>query len=207
MIPGRLHLAVPRRGTWTPSLPVSARWALLGLWCAEPLTRGIDYLRGDSALLSVNLTVIEQAMPLWAWGLFHVLAASLLAVGLIQRWRRVAIAGLHPLGAIYTTQAIGLTYQTLQRRSLQFEEVETVMVGAVLVLIAAITWCAWRQTDAVRVLQYTGAIALAALFYELLLIDGIRTPVLFFVIGLCYWIAAIGYSDERRLVVAASART
>lgn len=198
----RARLVVPRRGTWTPALPISARWAMLGLWCAEPLTRGVDYLRGDAPLLSTNLTVIEQAMPLPVWGLLHILAATLTALGLVQRWRRVTIAGLHPLGAIYTTQAIGLTYQSLQRRPLRFESVEMIMIIAVLALVAVTVWCAYRQFDARRVAQYGGAIALIALFYELLLIDGIRTPVLFFVIGLCYWIAAIGYSDERRVLVA-----
>ena len=57
------------KGDWRPGLPSDVSMILLILLAVQAVNRGIDYLMGDRDTTTNSLTVVEQAMPLWVWGL------------------------------------------------------------------------------------------------------------------------------------------
>ncbi|MGC5027479.1 hypothetical protein ACLQ3K_22245 [Tsukamurella sp. DT100] len=95
-----------RRGSWVPLLPRAARYAVVSIVPIEPILRGFDYAL-PGAETAQQLSIIERAMPMPAWGAMCVLAGVLALVGFLGLWRRVAIAGLWVGGSTYVALAVG----------------------------------------------------------------------------------------------------
>lgn len=111
----RLKNFLPRKGNWTPLIPIRIRVVILALWAIESITRGLDYITGDRPDTSRSLSAVEAAFPLQMWGTFCIVGGGLVLAGFAGRWRRVAIAGLHITGATYFSLAIGLTDTAIGR--------------------------------------------------------------------------------------------
>lgn len=108
-------MAPLRRGEWVPLVPTPFRWSILALWVLEPVVRGIDYVTGNGLTTTNSLTFVEQAMPLWAWGLLFLAGGTLSTSGLLLRWPRMTILGLHIAGTTYAAMALGLAMKVFER--------------------------------------------------------------------------------------------
>lgn len=96
-----------RRGTWVPLLPITARIAVVILVAVEPIIRGLDYVLPDAEPPATQLSVIENAMPITAWGVLCIAVGITSLAGFIGRWRRIAVAGLWLGGSVYAALAFG----------------------------------------------------------------------------------------------------
>lgn len=97
----------PHRGDWQPLLPPRARIAVVMAVPTEAVLRAWDYLTPNLEPPAQQLTVVEQMMPLPAWGALCAIVAAVTLCGLFMRWPRTAIAGLRLGGATYAVLAIG----------------------------------------------------------------------------------------------------
>ncbi|WP_353107845.1 hypothetical protein [Gordonia sp. (in: high G+C Gram-positive bacteria)] len=95
-----------RRGDWVPLLPQGARLGVVTAVPVEPILRGLDYVLPGSED-SQQLSFIERAMPLDAWGALCLATGLIALVGLVGRWRRVASTGLWLGGSVYGALALG----------------------------------------------------------------------------------------------------
>lgn len=104
----RPHRWWPRRGTWTPLLPLHARLTAIGVVLAVPLFYGVDYLLpGETDALPASYSIVEQQLPIQAWGVFHLIAALTMIVGFTGRWPRITITGCVMAGSVLSTMAVG----------------------------------------------------------------------------------------------------
>ena len=99
---------LPRRGTWTPLLPLHARLIAAGVIPAVPLFYGIDYLLpGETDALPASYSIVEQQLPIQAWGVLHLIAALTMIAGFAGRWPRIAITGCVMSASVLSTMAVG----------------------------------------------------------------------------------------------------
>lgn len=96
-----------RRGDWVPLLPRSARLAVVTIVPLEPIVRGLDYILPDATAGAQQLSIVEQAMPMLAWGILCLAAGLISVTGFVGRWRRVTVTGLWLGGSVYATLAAG----------------------------------------------------------------------------------------------------
>jgi hypothetical protein len=105
-----------RRGSWRPGefdyRLVIAFGVMIYL---EALVRGLDYVTGDLPHTTSSLTFVEQAMPLWAWGILCIVAGGGSLVGLLGRWYPVLIGCALVGGASYFTLSLGLAAKAYER--------------------------------------------------------------------------------------------
>lgn len=101
-----------RRGSWVPLLPRAARYAVVSIVPIEPILRGLDYAL-PGAETAQQLSIIERAMPMPAWGALCILAGVLALAGFLGLWRRVAITGLWIGGSTYVALAVGQWFAVL----------------------------------------------------------------------------------------------
>lgn len=104
-----------RRGNWTPLLPVAVRLLVVMLPPLETFFRGLDYITGDQPGTTSSLTFVEQALPLWGWGLLCLVSSVLILAGFAGRWPNPAIIGFAIGGSTYLSLAYGLALKTLER--------------------------------------------------------------------------------------------
>ncbi|AKI28682.1 hypothetical protein GTE6_40 [Gordonia phage GTE6] len=144
-------MAPLHRGDWVPLIPTSFRWPILALWVLEPVVRGIDYVTGDGPNTTNSLTFVEQAMPLWAWGLLFLAGGSLSISGFLLRWPRMTILGLHIAGTTYAAMALGLTVKAVERGGDGFRTPVMFAVFALTFWFAAFGYLQqWRIEQATR---------------------------------------------------------
>lgn len=124
------------RDEWMPLIPPRFRWPILILWVLEPITRGLDYITGDSPGTTTSLTFIEQAMPLQAWGALCLIGGVGITVGFIWRSPIIRLGGLHIAGATYATLTIGLAARTIERGGDGFR------TPTMFAIFALTYWCA-----------------------------------------------------------------
>lgn len=95
-----------RRGSWEPLLPVGSRRRTVRIVPIIAIGWGLDYiLPGDENARS--LSIVEQAMPMAAWGTLCLIGGVLGLAGFLGRWRRVAIAGLWIGGLTFAVIGLG----------------------------------------------------------------------------------------------------
>ncbi|AXH49784.1 minor tail protein [Gordonia phage Pleakley] len=141
----RLKSLLPRKGNWTPLIPIHIRAVILALWAIEPITRGLDYITGDKPGVTQSLSAVEGAFPLQVWGAFCLTGGVLILTGFAGRWRRVAITGLHIAGATYCALAIGLTDTAIGRGGDGFRTPVMFFVFALTFWSAAIGYAVIRR--------------------------------------------------------------
>lgn len=95
-----------RRGDWVPLLPQGARLGVVTAVPIEPILRGLDYVL-PGVEDSQQLSFIERAMPLDAWGVLCLATGLLALAGFLGRWQRVAATGLWLGGSVYVALAVG----------------------------------------------------------------------------------------------------
>ena len=144
-------MAPLRRGEWVPLVPTPFRWSILALWVLEPVVRGIDYVTGNGLTTTNSLTFVEQAMPLWAWGLLFLAGGALSTGGLLLRWPRMTILGLHIAGTTYAAMALGLAVKVFERGGEGFRTPVMFAVFALTFWFAAFGYLQqWRIDQATR---------------------------------------------------------
>lgn len=99
------------RRRWEPGLQQDLSLVVMYLLSLEPLVRGLDYVTGDNASVSKMLRPIEEAMPLWIWGVIFMGAAALLLGGVFLRRHNFIIAGSVLIGATYGAFAVGAMFE------------------------------------------------------------------------------------------------
>lgn len=144
---------IPKRGEWTPLIPIVARMFILYLWASEPISRGLDYITGDGPNVTRSLTAIEAALPLHVWGLFCLAGGGLVVMGFSGRWRLFAIAGLHICGVTYFGLAIGLSEPVVDRGGDGFRTPWMFFVFALTFWAAAIGYAAAPRKDRLVVID------------------------------------------------------
>ncbi|WP_412475373.1 hypothetical protein ACK8HH_17005 [Gordonia sp. LUNF6] len=73
----------------------------------EPILRGLDYVLPGAVPPAVQLSQVEQAMPLWLWGTLCLIAGLTALTGFLGRWRRLTVVGLWIGGSVYAALAVG----------------------------------------------------------------------------------------------------
>lgn len=144
---------LPKRGQWTPLIPIVVRMFILYLWASEPISRGLDYVTGDGPNVTRSLSAIEAALPLHVWGLFCLTGGGMIVIGFTGRWRLVAIAGLHICGVTYFGLAVGLTEQVWGRGGDGFRTPWMFFVFALTFWAAAIGYAAAPRKDRLVVID------------------------------------------------------
>ena len=108
-------MRLPDRGTWTPLIPLPARWAVVGVIPLVPLSYGADYLLhqhrhtrpGDAGQLNDSYTIVELAMPIQVWGVLCLTAGLLMGIGFHMRWPRPVIIGSWLSGGVLGSLSVG----------------------------------------------------------------------------------------------------
>lgn len=99
-----------QKGPWVPLLPFPHRIAIMLFLGVTPFVTGIDFLMGENL---ASMTVVEKAMPYWAWGLSLLFGGILVLLGYLVRNPRVCIWGLWFSGSIFFALSIGIAWQTI----------------------------------------------------------------------------------------------
>ena len=178
-----------------PVITLGVHLALLGMM----IVRGVDYATGESPVASHRLGAVEQAAPLWLWGLVFTTAAAIGLACLAWRAPRGVIIA-HTVGAgLYAAVGTGLVIDAINRRADTGGEPSFVLLIPVLALVATIAG-AWQERGlSVPVAVATGlAVALGAVSIEM---DGLRNAVILLGIASLHALIASGTAQ-----VAAQAR-
>ena len=93
------------RGDWVPLLPERYRWPTVLLLIVTPFVGGVDFILGENKAAA---SIVEKAMPAWAWGVLLITSGTLAIAGYVGRWPKICIAGLHGNGVLYCVLAIGV---------------------------------------------------------------------------------------------------
>ena len=101
------------RRRWEPGLQPDLSLTVMYLLSIEPLVRGIDYITGDRASASSALRPVEEAMPLWAWGIIFITASALFLAGITRRKHNFIIAGSILIVATYGAFAAGVMIEII----------------------------------------------------------------------------------------------
>lgn len=105
---------IRRRGQWKPGLQPDLAAVAMFAYGTETLIRSVDYLTGDREGVTSSLTVVEQALPLPAWGLLCFVAAATFLIGMWRRRFGAVIAGSVLAMAAYGALAAGLAVRVFQ---------------------------------------------------------------------------------------------
>lgn len=105
----RIPVRADRR-RWEPGLQQDLGLAVMYLLSLEPLVRGFDYITGDRGPVRSTLRPVEEAMPLWAWGMIFLVASALFLVGIARRKHNFIIAGSILTVATYGAFAVGAMF-------------------------------------------------------------------------------------------------
>lgn len=107
-----------RPGSWEPGrLNLVDSIALTGALAFLAFIRGFDYLTPKSSQVppSPALSAIEQAFPLWVWGLGFAVPAILLALFTVLRIHRGVWFGHWILAVVYFALVVGLGGEYITR--------------------------------------------------------------------------------------------
>lgn len=106
----------PRRGTWTPLLPIHMRLLAVGVVPLVPASYGVDFLLpGQDDQVGPSYTIVEQAMPIQAWGVLCLVAGLTMITGFAMRWPRWVISGSWLAGSVLITIAVGRLVAVLHK--------------------------------------------------------------------------------------------
>ncbi|KGM18138.1 hypothetical protein [Corynebacterium auriscanis] len=132
------------KGDWRPGLPADVSALLGGIMALQAGNRGVDYLLGDRDTTTNSLTVVEQAMPLWVWGMLFFAGGVLVGVGMWKRHAEPIVTGATLLMATYGALAWGLLLKMIERgtpvRAFTHEASKFDLAG----MIHAWPWDGWR---------------------------------------------------------------
>ncbi len=132
------------RRVWRPWLPADVSALILGLLAFQAVNRGVDYFLGDRDTTTQSLTVVEQAMPLQAWGTIFCIGGLLVGFGMWRKRADPIVWGAVVLMATYTALAWGLMLRMIERGTaladFWLELGEFDLAGTV----AAWPWDGWR---------------------------------------------------------------
>ena len=99
------------RKRWEPGLQPDMSLMVMYLLSLEPLVRGIDYITGDDGTFNRALRSVEDAMPLWIWGVVFIAAAVLFLTGVTRRKHNFIIAGSILMVATYGAFSVGAIFE------------------------------------------------------------------------------------------------
>ena len=99
------------RSRWEPGLQPDMSLMVMYLLSLEPLVRGIDYITGDDGTFNRALRIVEDAMPLWIWGVIFTAAAVLFLTGVTRRKHNFIIAGSILMVATYGAFSVGAIFE------------------------------------------------------------------------------------------------
>lgn len=100
-------------GSWRPGqLGIRDSVAMTVVLVVIALARGFDYLT-PRVPRTAGTAAIEDALPLWAWGLAFAVPAVILGLGALARVHRLVWLGHGLLAVIYLAIAVGLTGEYL----------------------------------------------------------------------------------------------
>lgn len=132
------------KGTWRPGMPADISALILGLLAFQAANRGLDYVTGDRENTTKSLTVVEQAMPLWAWGIGFMVGGLMVGFGMWRRRAEPIIYGAILLMAMYGALSWGLMLKMVERGTSFSDFWATVGRGDFAHVIAAWPWDGWR---------------------------------------------------------------
>ena len=182
-------------GGFPPVITLGVHLALLGMM----IVRGVDYASGESPVASHRLGAVEQAAPLWLWGLVFTTVAAVGLVCLAWRAPRGVVAA-HTAGAgLYAAVGTGLVIDAIDRRADSGGELSFVLIIPAVALAATIVG-AWKRRGLSVPVAVAAAIAVAlgAVSIDL---DGLRNAVILLGIATLHGLMAAGTAQ-----VAAQAR-
>ncbi|WP_146183402.1 hypothetical protein [Corynebacterium liangguodongii] len=104
------------RAQWTPGalIPGNALAAQVAL-LAIAIIRGLDYGTGESEDTARRLGAVEQAAPMWLWGLLFTTAAAVAFCAMAWRWSAGIVAGHTALAGLYAAVGVGIVFDVLAR--------------------------------------------------------------------------------------------
>ncbi|QNQ90706.1 hypothetical protein GP475_08695 [Corynebacterium poyangense] len=103
------------RGDWRPGLPAPVSRLVIWLLALEILDRGVDYALGDPPGVTNSLTIVEEAMPLPAWGALCLIAGITVIVGILTKQHVGIVLGSLWAAGIYAALSWGLFLKFLER--------------------------------------------------------------------------------------------
>ena len=132
------------KGEWRAGLPADVSAIIVALLAGQAMIRGVDYLTGDRETTTTSLTVVEQAMPLWAWGVFCVIGGGLVLGGMWRKYAEPVIIGSIVLMATYGALSWGLFLKMVKRGTSVHAFTESVETADFHGIIHAWPWDGWR---------------------------------------------------------------
>lgn len=102
-------------GSWAPGLQADLSLVAMWVFGLEAFVRGIDYITGDRADVTQALSVVEEALPLQAWGAIILAGTTLFLGGVIFKKHNPIIGGALILMATYTALSVGLFIRMVER--------------------------------------------------------------------------------------------
>lgn len=132
------------KGNWRPGMPSDVSAVILGALALQAANRGVDYVTGDRENTTYSLTVVEQAMPLWAWGIGFLLGGLTVGFGMFCRRASPIVYGSVLLMAMYGALSWGLMLKMVERGT-SFSDFWAVLgSGDFAHVFAAWPWDGWR---------------------------------------------------------------
>lgn len=125
-------------------MPSDISALILAMLTFQAMNRGFDYITGDRENTTSSLTVVEQAMPLWAWGVGFFSGGALVAFGMWRRRAEPIVYGSVFLMAMYGALAWGLMLKMVERGTSFKVFWETVGRCDFTGLASAWPWDGWR---------------------------------------------------------------
>ena len=104
-----------RPGSWEPGrLGLRDSIGITVLLIAVAMVRGIDYIT-PAPISTTALSIVEQAAPLWAWGMGFMIPAVVLAASTLTRVHLGVWVGHWLLAIAYVSLAVGLGAEYVTR--------------------------------------------------------------------------------------------
>lgn len=141
--------------------------------------RGNDYGTGESETAAHRLGAVEQAAPLWVWGLLFTAVAALGFTSMACRWAEGVVASHTAATALYSAIGVGLLIDAIERSPQTGGQLAPIL----LVPAAAAAVCIWQ---AFRHRDRDGWVIAAAASVAVLMgfisveLDGLRNATILF---------------------------
>ena len=174
-----------------PSITLAVHLVLMSLM----IVRGMDYATGETLSSARRLTAVENAAPLWVWGLLFTTCAPAGFAGMMFRHTSTLI-GAHIVGAaLYATIGIGIVSDVLSRVDEQEPRLTLVLLVPVgLGITALVVAIIKRGTSRTVAITALAALVLGTVSIPL---DGFRNSTILFGIAALQAAMAMGLSQVR----------
>lgn len=158
-------------------------------------TRGNDYANGDSEFTARRLSAVENAAPLWLWGIvFSVVGCSGIIFLMFRIWQGVIIAHILS-GGLYSTIAFGLFLDVAARSSTHPTNISALMGLTIFVAVLAfVRMCMGKKYSGIIFLFAVIALGLSLLSAPL---DGIRASTYLIASAFTNFIIAISIAQNK----------